>query len=147
MQHVSYTGVIHAPKSDVWEALDDFEGVAKWNPPVEQASIVSGPETGEGATRECVTEDGSFREQIVEYNPESSYTIEFVDLGPFPMNECSSEVSIRELDDSRTEVTFAGSYTPKYGPIGWLMAKLMMNSKMEEGYEEAVDGLAKYVED
>lgn len=129
--------------------LDDFGGVADFNPAVNSATIVAGPDTGEGATRECVLDEGGrITETIVEYEPGASFTIEFADLGDMDafVKEFVTEWSVAELDDSRSTVILEGRYVPKYGPVGWVMAKVVMNSMIEELYEEALEGLAEYVE-
>jgi hypothetical protein len=89
---------------------------------------------------------GRIEEEIIDYEPESAYTVEFTDMGDFPLKENIVEISIAELGDSRTEVTMAARFTPKFGPLGWVMAKVMMKSKFEESFEETLDGLASYVE-
>jgi carbon monoxide dehydrogenase subunit G len=150
MHEVRSTREIDAPKPDIWRVLDDFDGVADFNPAVNSATIVAGPDTGEGATRECVLDEGGrITETIVEYEPGSSFTIEFADLGDMGafVKEFVTVWSVAELDDSRSTVTLKGRYTPKYGPVGWMMAKVVMNSMIEKLYEEALDGLAEYVEE
>lgn len=147
MHEIRATRTTDAPKAEIWDVLDDFGSVDAWTPSIASARIVAGPETGEGATRECVLETGdTAEEKIVEYRPESSLTIEFTDPGPLPVKEYFAEWSVTDTDGSRTEVTLEGRYTPRYGPVGWLMAKTVMNSKLEEGYEAALEGLADHLQ-
>lgn len=147
MHEVSVTRKINASSSVVWQVLDDFGGVAKYNPGVAESGIVTGPDTGEGATRECVLDGGGrIEEEIIDYEPDSTYTVKFTDMGDFPLKENIVEISVAELGDSRTEVTMSARFTPKFGPLGWVMAKVMMRSKFEESFEETLDGLASYVE-
>jgi len=147
MHEVSVTREIDAPKAAVWRVLDDFGGVAKYNPGVNSSGIVAGPDTGEGATRECVLDEGGrIEEEIVAYEPGSAYTVEFTDMGDFPLKENVVDLSVSDLDDSRSAVTMRARFTPKYGPLGWVMAKVMMRSKLAESFEETLDGLADYVQ-
>lgn len=149
MHEVRSTREIDAPKTAIWRVLDDFGGVAEFNPAVNSATIVAGPDTGKGATRECVLDDGGrITETIVEYEPGSAFTIEFADLGKMDalVKEFVTEWSVAGVDDSRSTVTLEGRYMPKYGPVGWVMAKVVMNSMIEGLYEEALEGLAEYVE-
>lgn len=146
MHEVSVSREIDAPKSAVWEVLDDFGGVSKYSPGVEDSGIVDGPDTGVGAVREChLDEGGRIAEKIVEYDAGSSFTVEFVDMGSFPLKENIVEVAVREIDSNRSEVTMTSRFTPKFGPIGWLMAKVMMKSKLEESFGESLAGLEEYV--
>lgn len=147
MHTVSVTREIEAPKAAVWEVLDDFGGVVKYNPGVASSGIVDGPDTGEDATRECILEEGGrIEEVIVDYEPNSAYTVELIDMGKIPLKESIVNLSVTALDDARSEVTMAARFTPKYGPIGWVMAKAMMNSKLEASFGETLGGLASYVE-
>lgn len=146
MHEVRASRVIDAPKSTVWAVLDDFGGVSKYSPGVEDSGIVDGPDTGVGAVRECRLDGGGrIAEEIVEYDEGSSFTVNFVDMGDFPMKENIVELAVREIEPNRTDVTMTGRFTPKFGPIGWLMAKVMMKSKLEESFGESLAGLEEYV--
>ena len=146
MHEVSVTREIDAPKTAIWQVLDDFGGVDKYNPGITRSGIVDGPDTGRGATRECLLNDGGrIEEEIIEYESGSSYTVEFTDMGEFPLKENIVRISVTELDTSRTNVTMAARFTPKFGPLGWLMAKVMMKSRFEENFEGMLAGLEAHV--
>ncbi|WP_318567651.1 SRPBCC family protein [Salinigranum marinum] len=147
MHEVTVTRTIDAPTAAVWEVLDDFGGVATYNPGVLESGIIAGPDTGEGATRECVLDgSGRIEERIVDYEPNTSYTVEFIDMGDFPLKENVVTISVDEQVDTQTAVTMAARFTPKFGPLGWVMAKVMMESKFEETFGETLDGLASHVD-
>ena len=146
MHTVRVAREIDAPKSEIWRILDDFGGVSKYSPGVETSGIVDGPDTGVGAVREChLDEGGRIAERIVEYDDGSSFTVEFVDMGDFPLKENIVQLAVREIDANRSEVTMTGRFTPKFGPVGWLLAKVMMKSKLEETFADTLAGLEKYV--
>jgi carbon monoxide dehydrogenase subunit G len=146
MHRVSVRRVIEAPSEDVWAVLEDFGGVASYNPGVLDSGIVAGPETGEGATRYCeLDEGGRIEEKIVAYEPGEGYEVDFTDTGDFPMAEMRAEMWVESLGDERSEVTMAADYEPKFGPLGWVLAKVMMNSKLKESFEETLEGLDEYV--
>ena len=146
MHTVSVSREIDAPIEAVWRVLDNFGGVATYNPNVETSRIVAGPESGPGATRECLFEDGGrIEEQIVEYEPQTGYTVEFTDAGDFPLEANVVEIGVEPIDETRTVVTTTSHFTPKYGPVGWILAKVMMKSKFRDTFEEVLDGLDSYV--
>lgn len=146
MHSVSVTREIDAPIQDVWQVLDDFGGVAKYNPNVEASRVIAGPDTGTGATRECVfVNGGRIEEEIVDYRSETGYTVKFTDMGEFPLRENVVEIRVRSLAESMTAVTITSNFTPKYGPLGWIMAKTMMKSKFRETFEGVLAGLDSYV--
>ena len=141
---------IGAETSAVWAVLDDFGGVDKFNPSVVRARIIDGPETGEGATRECELDDGGvIHERIVEYVPGSRMVIEFTELGDMGriMKSLRGEWSVEALDGSRSLAGLRGEFRTKFGPVGWVISKVMLESMMEDLYGETLDALAEYVED
>ncbi len=86
MHNVSVQKVIAVPAERAWAALDEFGRVSEYNPHVAISRIINGPETGVGATRECVFEDGGrIEEEIAEYSSGSNYTVEFIDVGSMPL--------------------------------------------------------------
>ena len=146
MHEASVTREIHAEKAAVWAALDDFGGIDKYAADLEQSRIIDGPETGMGAVRECNFADGPrVQEKIIEYEPESSYTIEIIDPGDLPLKESYTTMSVEAVDDTRTKVTWTNRFTPRFGPLGWLMVKLMMTSKVKKNLASGLDGLDRYV--
>jgi uncharacterized protein YndB with AHSA1/START domain len=145
MHTVSVEKVISVPAEDAWAALDEFGRVSEYNPHVATSKIINGPETGVGATRECVFEDGGrIEEEIVEYSPGSNYTVEFIDVGSMPLKQNRVQISVEERGDSAV-VTMTATFEPKYGFLGTIMAKLMMESRFQKTFEEVLDGLEAYV--
>lgn len=146
MHLASSSRIVHAPKSAVWAVLDDFGAVSAYNPNVASSRIVNDVETGIGACRECVFEDGSrIEETIVDYRLGDGYTVEFTDVGSYPLVENVVTIAVTALDDHHTEVTFTAAFTPKYGPLGWLMGRVLMESAFEKRFDEVLEGLAAYV--
>ena len=146
MHTVRVSREIDASLEEVWRVLDDFGGVAKYNPNVETSTIVAGPESGNGATRECTFYDGGrIEEKIVDYEPRTGYTVNFIDVGDFPLEKNVVKIGVESIDETRTAVTMTSNFTPKFGPVGWIMAKVMMKSKFRETFEEVLYGLDSYV--
>lgn len=142
MHSVSASRVIDAPSERVWQVLDDFGNVAAYNPAVDASRVVTDAETGEGACRECVlSESGRIEETIVDYRPGEGYTVEFTDLGSLPMAANTVEFDLLPVDADRTEVTVSSRFTPKYGPLGWLVAKLVMERRLRETFDDTLAGL------
>lgn len=146
MHTVSVSRVFHAPLDEVWNALDDFGGIWKYNPGVESSRIVNDIATGEGARRECLFYDGErIEETIVDYEFEERYTVELTDVGPYPLHSSRVDIEITASDDHHTEVTMTGRFHPKYGPLGWAMAKMKMIPTFEERFEAVLEGLATHL--
>lgn len=138
MHTVRVTREIDAPADDVWKVLDDFGGVAKYNPNVEMSGVVAGPDTGTGATRECILDGGErIEEEIVEYDSGTGYTVNFTDVGDFPLKENVVDIRVESIDETTSVVTMTSNCTPRFGPVGWILAKTMIHSRFRETFEEA----------
>ena len=53
MPEFTITREIEAPIEKVWEVLEDFGGIAKWNTAVKRSAMTSQGVVGEGTTRHC----------------------------------------------------------------------------------------------
>jgi len=147
MHTVSVTKRIDASFEDVWSVLDDFGGIANYHPNIATSEIVAGPDTGKGATRECVFHDGGrVEEAIVSYASEGGYVVDFVDVGDLPLKENVVSIDADTIDDGTTSVTMTANFTPKFGPVGWVMATVMMKPRFRETFEETLEGLESYVQ-
>ena len=51
-----------------------------------------------------------------------------------------------ESTDGGTVVTVTPEYTLKYGPVGWLMDRIMVRQLFNGGMEDLLSGLKYYVE-
>lgn len=147
MHTVTQRRTIPAPLDDVWSVLDDFGGVANYNPSVERAFITNGVASGVGATRQCDFYDGaSIRERISSYEAGIGYDVDFVDVGSFPVQEMHASIRVHVVDAATTEVEMVSRFVPKYGPLGWMMAKLLMESRIEQTLAGVLGGLEAHVE-
>jgi uncharacterized protein YndB with AHSA1/START domain len=146
MHSISTSRVVDAPVARVWAVLDDFGGVSNYNPMVDDSRTLGERATGAGARRECLLDGGGrLEEVIVDYEDGRGYTVEFVDAGPYPMASNVVEFAVRPVADDRTEVSISSEFTPKYGPLGWLAAKLLVERRVRETYDEVLAGLDEHL--
>lgn len=128
----------------IWPIIDDFGGVHKYHPFVDHSPIVTGNATGLGAERVCHFKDGnSVGERIIEYRPGEGYSVEIVNPGKFPIVKAIGHLDVRSLGVGRSRVTFRMEFQPKFGPIGWLMAKAMMVGQFRKILSGVLDGLVQ----
>ena len=146
MHSVRASRVLHAPIDRVWDVLDDFGGISTYHPNVESSRVVNGIETGEGARRECHLDDGGrIEETITAYTPGEGYVVEFTDVGSYPLRSNTVEISVRALDEHHSEVTFTSRFAPKYGPLGWLLGRVVMERQFEKRFDAVLEGLATHL--
>jgi carbon monoxide dehydrogenase subunit G len=146
MHSVQRSRIVPAPTADVWPLLDDFGGVSRYHPNVDSSRVVNGVESGLGACRECVFEDGGrIEETIIGYEPGESYTVAFTDMGPYPLVSNVVRIDVESMDEGHSRVTFTAQFEPKYGPLGWLMGRVVMEPRFAKQLDTALEGLAAHV--
>lgn len=147
MHSFSVSRVIDAPKDTVWAVLDDYGDLADYDPKNATSQVIDGPETGLGAVREVVKPDGGrVVHEIVEYDPPNGYAFEFVEFDDTPAEELVLAFELTGLDDSRTRVAVTGRVQPKYGPLGWVLAKLVIVPKGKGLLRDLLAGLDDHLE-
>lgn len=105
----------------VWSVLADYGNIASWNRSVNASSIVSGPEQGVDAVRECKLDNGmTVRERITSWDEGTGFSLHF-DHMPAPIDAQASFHLEPEGDGTlmRIDYTYVGR------GFGKLMAPMM----------------------
>ena len=127
----------------VWKVLDDYGTVYKYNPGVATSEILGEKKTGLGARRECHFYDGSsIKETIIRYVPNEGYSFELSDFS-LPLKRATSHFKLAALSQNKSLLSVTIKFEPKFGPVGWLMAKLLMRPMLTK----ALNGLTKGLDD
>ncbi len=127
----------------VWHVLDDYGTVYKYNPGVETSEILGVKNTGLGAHRVCNFYDGSsLKETIIKYVPNQGYSLELSDYS-LPLKRAASHFRLEPLSKDTCLLSVTIEFEPKFGPVGWLMAKLLMQPMLTK----ALNGLTKGLDD
>lgn len=143
MHKVTVTRNMTNDAQSVWSVLDDFGGVFKYNPAVETSNIQGNKTTGLGAKRICNFYDGtSLKETIINYEPNQAYSFRLSDFA-LPLKEATSHFRVTPLSSGGSQLLIILEFAPKFGPLGWLMGKLMMRPMLTK----ALTGLAKGLDD
>ncbi|MFC7250524.1 SRPBCC family protein [Halomicroarcula sp. GCM10025324] len=147
MHTVTATRTINTPVATVWDAIDDFGNVYRFHPDVKHSESINVAGTGEGVQRQCDFYNGGvIREEVVERIPEERQVSNVYDLGSFPLKEMVGSFDLKPIDENSTDVTFTMSFVPKYGPVGWLMAKVMMKGQFRDVAEGILSGLDTHLQ-
>ena len=126
MHNVTVTREMDHDVTDVWKLLDEFGAIARYNPGVESAEIVSPEATGMNAERICHFYDGtSLKETIVRYEAGQGYSFVLTNF-ELPLKQATSHFDLTRIRDGRTRLTVRLEFIPKFGPLGWVMGKVMM---------------------
>lgn len=145
MTTLSHTATINASKPATWDVLKDFGGVHRWHFNVESAPLQSPNNEGLGATRRIRMYDGTeVTEKIVEYDDGTSMQVEFIEHA-MPMSRATVVFRVREVTATTAEVTVEMDYAMKYGPLGWVMDKAVLQPTMKKVFRRMVEGLEHHV--
>ncbi|GAB4194880.1 MAG: hypothetical protein Tsb002_26800 [Wenzhouxiangellaceae bacterium] len=143
MHEVTVTRTMQNNAQAVWKVLDDFGNIYRYNPAVESSNLIGNKATGVGAMRECHFYDGtSLKETITEYHPGQGYGFRLSDFS-LPLKEASTQLRVEPINNEQSKLTITLKFIPKFGPLGWVMANLMMKPMLNK----ALTGLAKGLDD
>ena len=147
MTAITKTVRINAPKSKVWAILADLAAVKDYNPSVTEAYYTSTQREGVGASRHCDLRQGEVDERITAWQEGESYTIEIYDGKPLPPSKEPVQATIElTAAGSETLVQMTMSYEMKYGVVGNLMNRTMMEPQFTKLLDRLMGGLKHFAE-
>ncbi len=136
---------INLSSSDLWKALSQFDQIHLFHPMVSEASLLSQSNQGVGAKRRCDFYDkSSLVEEIKEWVEGKSYTVKLSEITAMPIKEADATISLESLYSEITLASFEMRFTPKFGPLGWMMGKLMMQPMMKKMFMKILKGLEQH---
>lgn len=142
MHTVAVTSSIRAPFETVWALLDDFGQASVYGPGIEASRIINDIPRGLGAMRECVLDDGGIvQERITAYQPRQGFTVEMIDFGKIPLKKNTVQVAAKTEGPHQTQVSFQVAFWPKFGPLGWLLAQLMIKKQLAQTFHTLIGNL------
>lgn len=145
MHEVKVDRVIDISADRAWAIIDDFGGIYRFHPLVERSPIKNGVSSGLGAERVCHFHDGSrITEQIIDYTAGEAYEVEITDPGNFPLETAIARLAVEPLGDARSRVSFHMAFTPKFGPLGWVMGKTVMARQFKKILGQVLAGLEQH---
>lgn len=142
MHSIQVTKLLTPAPDRVWQTLSGLSNVCHYHPQVEHSESLNGQERGVGARRQCTMYTGERVEELVTAYDESNrtITIEVTDHGPFPLTHMEVTATVhRHRLGSLVELD--ATFQPKFGPLGWLLAKLVMKRQFRTVLGELLTGL------
>jgi uncharacterized protein YndB with AHSA1/START domain len=136
MPKFTITRQIDAPVEKVWEVLEDFGDIQRWNPGVTASSLTSQGPVGQGSTRHCdFAPFGGVNERINEFSPNKRLTVDIFEASKLPISRAQADFNLAP-NDGGTELTLHYSYTLN------LMGKIMRGYTAKQ-MTKGIGGLAK----
>lgn len=111
---VEATDTVRATPDEVWAAILDYERWPAWFPRIATCAATSDPPTGIGSTRDVVLKGGggTFRERFIAWDEPERWSFTVYE-GPPLFTSIVERVTLRPLDDDRTEVTYRMALAPR----------------------------------
>ncbi len=146
MHTITVSKTINIPKEKAWETISDFQAIYKFHPDVESSPIQNNIKRGLGAERICTFYDGgSIGEKVTNFEEGESLTFDIVDTGPLPLKKATAFISVRSVSKHKSAIDWRMDFDPKFGPLGWLMAKLVLKSKLKQVLTSIIKGVEDHV--
>ncbi len=131
MTTITLNRTINAPVETVWDALSDFGSVYRYSANVESSPVNEGtPSRGVGSERVCHLYDGNHIEERVTGSVDKEQLSIKIVGGSMPLKSADGVFDLLPTPSGGTQVTMTMTYVAKFGPLGWLMDKLMMKRAM-----------------
>jgi hypothetical protein len=129
----------------IWSLLADLEAVAHYNPGVVAAKIQGDKRTGIGAVRVCeLLPKGRVVERVTHWEDGRALGLE-VAQSDWPIHFMRWVTRIERSDDG-SRITQELEYRVKFGPIGWLLDRLVMERKLRTSLDGIFESLVKHAE-
>jgi hypothetical protein len=130
------------PPESVWAVLADLEAVQHYNPAVRTAAVRGARRTGIGAERVCdLLPKGRVVERVTHWEDGRAVGLE-VAQSDWPIRFMHWVTRI-EPKDGGSLITQQLEYALKFGPLGWLIDKLVMKRKLTATLDDVFGRLAR----
>ena len=139
---------IDTSKAKLWNIISDLGRIDKFHPGVQKSYYTNSLEQGFGAARICELQpSGKILETVKEWNDGSGFVlqIEPIEKAP-PVKNFEGNFELEEINLQKTRVSITINYDMKFGSIGILLNKLIIQSKIEEGIDSLLTGLKLHAE-
>lgn len=134
---------IDAPLETVWEVIDDFGDIQRWNDGVKASALTSDGPVGTGSTRHCdFVPFGGVDERIVRYEPNQRMTVDLYETHRLPISNAVADFLLARAD-SGTDLTIEYSYT--LNRVG-RAAKNYTDKQLRRGLGGLAEGLQREAE-
>jgi hypothetical protein len=135
----------NCPPARVWALLSDLTAVARYNPGVRSASIEGTARAGVGARRACeLLPEGRVVERVTHWEEQRALGLEVAE-SDWPIH-FMHWVTRLEADGPRTRITQDLEYRVKFGPVGWLLDRLVMKRKLKSNLDAVFVELVRQAE-
>jgi hypothetical protein len=135
----------NCPPDPIWALLSDLEAVQRYNPTVRRATVQGARRTGVGAERACeLLPKGRVIERVTHWEDGRAVGLEVAE-SDWPIR-FMRWVTRLEPAGASTRITQSLEYEVKFGPLGWLLDKLVMKRRLTSTLDAVFASLVKHAE-
>ena len=125
---------IGASPDKVWAVLADFPNIAAWNSGVNRSYATGSATAGVGAKRHCdLAPMGALEETVIGWDEGKRMDIKIDSAEKLPIAHGLATISLSGADTA-TDVSVEYSYEPKFGFLGHLMGRFMLDGQFTKGF-------------
>lgn len=138
--------IINAPLEKIWGILETPDLLEKYDPTIKDSKLVSAERRGPGAKRKINMLDGKnwFEEKITDYKLNDLLTYQLIACS-FPIKGLKHSYRF-EKTSTGTKVKQTMEYEVKFGFLGKLMDKMMIQKQFDSGIKKFFTGLKQFAE-
>ena len=142
--------LVNLPRSEVWQRLRDLTIPHKYVPGLRDCRMATEQKEGVGASRRVFTTSGmEMDETVIEWDEGKGFVIRLHDGdGPPPpiFTEACFHYILEDAPGGKTLFRPTMTYTIKYGLLGRLLDKLMLNMIIRSNMKKVGLGLKQFYE-
>lgn len=134
-----------APVDRVWQVISNYGNVHLYHPKVKSAPILSENDKGVGAKRRCEFYDkSSVVEEVTNWYEGRSISVVLSEMTSMPLKKADATIQVEPVDSKTSLVSIDMNFVVKWGPLGWIMGKLMIKPMMKKMFTNVLKGLEYY---
>ena len=129
----------------VWALLSDLTAVASYNPSVRAAALTGNLKGGVGAERACdLLPNGRVVERVTHWDEGRALGLEVAE-SDWPIHYMRWVTRVAPASNGSV-ITQDLEYRVKFGPLGWLLDRLVMKRKLTATLDSVFENLVKHAE-
>ncbi len=126
----------------VWEVMSNYGDVHLYHPKVKSSPVLSKNVKGVGAIRRCEFYDNSsVVEKVTNWNEGRSISVVLSEMSSMPLKKANATIQVEAVDLTTSLLSIDMTFDVKYGPLGWMMGKLMIRPMMKKMFTNVLKGL------
>ena len=134
MRVVKVSRQIDASPTRVWTVLADFPNIADWNSGVNRSYSTSDATAGVGAKRHCdLAPIGALEETVTGWDEDRRLEIRIDSAAKLPIVHGLATFTL-DSADAGTDVHIEYSYQPRFGFLGQLMGRFVLDTQLTRGF-------------